>query len=92
MDNETTPETPAANPTLIDLDELVAQTEMPKGWLRRATKAGMIPGLRVGQQVRYSLAAVQKALVNLASAPAKALGEAHPAAAKKKPASVSLAG
>lgn len=83
----------AAPAILLDLAELAEKTQLPVTWLRRATKEGAIPGLRVGQRVRYSLPAVTRALAEMASNPAKPIGKgAAVAAPRKKAAPVAAVG
>jgi len=74
---------------LIDLQDLAAATKLPVAWLRAATKRGDIPGLRVGSQVRYSLAAVRRRLSELATGKAAPLG-AGTGKKKKGPAIVAV--
>ena len=47
---------------IVPLETLARQLKVSKAFLHRETKAGRIPFLRAGKQIRYNPAAVREAL------------------------------
>jgi hypothetical protein len=51
----------------LSLNNLAAQTRLPREWLRHEALAGRLPCLRVGRRLLFNLAAVQAALCERAA-------------------------
>jgi len=88
--SESTVAAPAGN--LIDIQELAKATGLPVSWLKKGTKDGRIPGLRVGMRVLYNLDAVRSAVAKAASEPVQQIDPAAAGAprGKKGPAIVQV--
>jgi excisionase family DNA binding protein len=52
---------------LVNLIGLSVALRLPKQWLRKQAEQGVIPGLRVGRQWRFSVKAVERQLARQAS-------------------------
>lgn len=52
---------------LVNLVGLATRLSLPREWLREQALAGLIPCLRVGNQLRFNVAAVREALGPLAA-------------------------
>lgn len=56
-----------ASDDFADLEKLSRRLQLPKAYIQRERKAGRIPCLQAGGQVRFSISAVQAALAERAA-------------------------
>ena len=52
---------------LVNLSGLSRRVRLPAGWLKSQAAAGRLPCLRVGRKLRFNVAAVEKALADMAA-------------------------
>jgi excisionase family DNA binding protein len=55
------------HPQLLSLPTLAAALRLPEDWLKAEADAGRLPHIRIGKRYRFSLAAVEAALLRRAA-------------------------